>query len=128
MLDCCESFYLGKFAHNEEKEFEDLVADIAGDYTFELYFLGVVRKLTANFSVDDILLLPDWFGLNEDAMYMMNIKNPNGDYVTFAYQQCFTFKTVISLTDCEPCNTDIYGMDESTSIDNNPYFELGEFE
>lgn len=128
MLDCCEKLYLGEYAHNEDKVFSDLVAEETGDYTFELKFGGVIRKYTLPFTVGDPLTIPVSKILNEDAMYLMNIKDPNGDYISFNYFQCFTFKTVISLSDCDNCNPYIYGLDFESSIDDNPDFELGIFE
>lgn len=128
MLDCCEKLYIGEYAHSEAKVFEDLVAAEAGNYTFYLKFLGVITKVVLPFAVDDVLTLPASLELNEDAMYLMQILDPNDEYVTQAYFNCFTFKTVIFLMDCNECNPYIYGLDAESSVDDDPAFELGWFE
>lgn len=128
MLNCCEKLFLGEFLHSEEKEFEGMTADVAGTWTFFIRFLGVVRRIEVDFEENEPLVIPSHHYFNEDALFEMTIKDPNNEYYTYQYMQCFSFKTVIALMDCETCNTDIYGITVEDSIDDDPDFELGLFE
>lgn len=125
MLDCCNKIYLGEFAHNEEKKFTGIIAEENGKYVFELKAFGIIRKHIIEFIIGDTLTLPSSIHLNEDAIYLMNIIDPSGEYISYMYVQCFTFKTVISLIDCETCDIYPYGITIESNINDDPDFELG---
>lgn len=125
MLDCCSKYFLGSFLHTEDKTFTQLLAPDAGVYTFYIKYLGVVKKITATFDAGDILAIPSSQYLSEDQMFEINIKAPDGSYISFAYTSCFTFKTVYEITTCEPCNELPYGLTHPYSIDNDSAVNIG---
>lgn len=102
MTDCCKKD-LGRFPHNEDID-TTLTASMDGEYEF--FFSGINGtefSIKATFETGDALVIPK-NKLNEDMLYKVQVKDPNGDLIETDDCPNYLITTYIKTQECNTCD------------------------
>ena len=105
-MSCCNPYNIGLVPHNEDIWVGGLLAEVAGIYTFRLWFGPSAKDITSEIGAGDRLIMPIVDGdLNENYVYELQVFLPDGDELFPPEGECWIFQTFIkrnNACDSEP--------------------------